>query len=165
MRFARSPSYEVSLGYLDRLDERSELCLGAFIGGQLICYGFVSARPTDIDSELRFHFPERWLYVYKIFTLPEYRGHELWSHLFAGGLKHVEEWLGDIQEPAGFVTLVVSDNTACLEALRRIGFQHQEDFQVLRVRSQGYPVGRPFTPQADFFIHRIDGEPVHDLTS
>jgi len=158
-RFARDPAYEVSARFLERLEPRRDLCLAAFVGAELACYGFVSAAPTEIDERLRFHFPRGWLYVYKAFTHPRFRGKRLLSEVFLRGLSFVEDWLGAAGRPLGFVTLVLSGNEASLRAFGRIGFQPAERFAVLRLRCWPYAFAMPGRERSGFFIEKIRSAP------
>jgi hypothetical protein len=154
-RFAGDPAYDISARFLERLEPRPDLCLGAFLGAELAGYAFVSAAPTQIDESLRFHFPERWLYVYKAFARPNVRGKRLFNHIFLDGIPLIEQWLGPIEEPIGFVTLVRSDNQPSLKAFGRIGFRPEEDFAILRLRARPYLLAVPRLEAPEFFIEKV----------
>lgn len=158
-RFAGDPGCDISARFLERLEPRPDLCLGAFVGAELAGYAFVSAGPTQIDEYLRFHFPERWLYLYKAFMRPHFRGKRLLSHIFLGGVPLIEQWLGPIEEPIGFVTLVRSDNELSLKAFSRVGFRPEEDFAMLRLLSRPFLVAMPPVEPSGFFVEKIRNGP------
>lgn len=151
-RYGSQIEYEISPRFLDAIASRDDLCCGAFVGGQLVSYRFFAARPTAIDSYLRFRFPQRWVYAYKAFTHPSWRGRRLHRQLFLGSLREVGRWLHGLREPLGFVTLVVSDNVASSSALERLGFAQFKSFSVLRIRSRPRLVSPPEDEGADFCI-------------
>ena len=153
-RFAGDPAHEISERFLESFRPEQDLCVGGFVAGELACYGFFSAAPTNIDEQLRFHFPERWIYVYKGFTQPKFRGQRFRAHVLLGGIPALEEWLGPVEAPIGLVTLVLSDNRASLKALARIGFRYQGHFPVLRLRARAYPLAVSRATPSDFFIQR-----------
>jgi len=132
-RCSREALYEISARFLDGIAARDDLCVGAFSGNQLVSYRFFAVQPTDIDAHLRFHFPPGWVYAYKAFTHPAWRGRRLHRELFLGSLPEVEHWK---REPLGFVTLVMSDNESSAKALARVGFEPFASFSVLRVLSR-----------------------------
>lgn len=133
-RYSRESAYEISATFVDSIARRDDLCFGAFVEGRLAAYRFFALRPTAIDAHLRFHFPPRWIYAYKAFTLPACRGIRLHRELFVRSLPEVGRWFGGLEPPSGFVTLVMSDNPSSAAALRRLGFGPVESFSVLRVR-------------------------------
>lgn len=156
LRLAGDPVYDFSLRFLQRLESRDDLCFAAFASGQLVSYGFFSAAPTDIDEYLRFHFPIRWIYVYKGFTHPGWRGRRLWPFVLLNALPALLEWLGPVNEPAGLVTLVLSDNRSSLKALGRIGFRLESQFPILRMRRRPWLISLPPQEQEDFYIEKIE---------
>jgi hypothetical protein len=130
-RYSRDAQYEISARFLDGIAGRDDLCVGAFSGQDLVSYRFFAAQPTDIDAHLRFHFPPGWLYAYKAFTHPAWRGRRLHRELFLRSLPAVSR----LHKPLGFVTLVLSDNASSAKALARVGFEPFTSFRVWRVLS------------------------------
>lgn len=134
--YGKEGGYDFSAQFLGGLASRDDLCFGAFAGGKLVGYCFFALRPTAIDSYLRFHFAERWIYVYKAFTHPAWRGKRLQQELFLRAMPSVGDWLRGLRDPLGFVTLVVADNKPSLRAFARLGFAPFESFPVFRIRSR-----------------------------
>ena len=156
LRLAGDPVYDFSLRFLQGLESRDDPCFAAFAGGELVSYGFFSAAPTDIDEYLRFHFPIRWLYVYKGFTHPAWRGRRLRPFVLLNALPALLEWLGPVSEPVGLVTLVLSNNHSSLNALNRIGFSLETQFPMLRIRERPWLISLPPEEQEDFYIEKIE---------
>jgi hypothetical protein len=135
-RYTEQPEYGISARFLAGIADRGDLCFGAFVGRRLASYRFFSLRPTAIDSYLSFHFPPRWVYAYKAFTHPAWRGKRLHRQLFTRSMPVVRNWVQRMEEPLGFVTLVLSDNNSSANALTRLGFEPIESFSVLRIVSR-----------------------------
>lgn len=135
-RYSREALYGISARFLDGIAARDDLCVAALSGNQLVSYRFFAAQPTDIDAHLRFHFPPGWVYAYKAFTHPAWRGRRLHRQVFLRSLPEVSRWLPGSRAPLGFVTLVLSDNDASAKALARVGFEPFASFSVFRVLSR-----------------------------
>jgi hypothetical protein len=134
--YGNESTYDFSPQFLHGIASRDDLCVAAFAGGKLVSYCFFAVKPTAIDSYLRFHFPLRWIYVYKAFTHPAWRGRRLQQLVFLRARPEVSRWLHGLREPLGFVTLVMADNPPSLNAFARLGFKPFESFSVLRIRSR-----------------------------
>ena len=154
-RYSRESAYEISAAFVDGIADRDDLCLGAFVDGGLAAYRFFALRPTAIDAHLRFHVPPRWIYAYKAFTLPAWRGNRLHRELFVRSLPVVARWIGGLEPPLGFVTLVMSDNPSSAAALRRLGFGQVDSFSVLRVRRRPRLIGSSEESPAGFGIELV----------
>ena len=135
-RYSREALYEISARFLDGIAARDDLCVAAFSGNDLVSYRFFAAQPTDVDAHLRFHFPPGWIYAYKAFTHPSWRGRRLHREVFLRSLPEVERWQRGSRDSLGFVTLVMSDNESSAKALARVGFSPFTSFSVLRVLSR-----------------------------
>lgn len=123
----------ISQKFLCGIERMPDLCFGAFAGEALVSYVFFApASPIAIDARLQFEFPADWIYVYKAFTRPDWRGKRLLQQVFVQGMSD----LG----PHRFVTLVVAGNQASRKALERCGFQPMQRFPVWRVLSRPWPL-------------------------
>jgi GNAT superfamily N-acetyltransferase len=130
---------EVSEKFVRSLAPRPDRCFGAFVGDALVSYVFFApASPTAIDEHLRFQFPRGWIYVYKAFTLPAWRGKRLLPHLLIEAMSHLQQ--------RQFVTLVVSENRNSRKAFEHCGFQLIERFPVWRVMSRPVRLTTPVHP-------------------
>lgn len=155
-RTSRDSAYEISAAFLDGIAGRDDLCFGAFVDGRLAAYRFFALQPTAIDAHLRFHFPPRWIYAYKAYTLPAWRGKRVHRELFVRSLPELGRRLGGLEAPLGFVTLVMSDNRSSATALGRLGFGLVDSFSVLRVRTRPRVV-TPSRAQPDGFRIEVEG--------
>ena len=152
-QFSADPEYDLSPRFLERLQARPDLCIGAFVDARPVCYAFASSSATQIDEHLLFHFPERWLYIYKAFTHPEVRGKRLLSELFLHGLPLISDSVPSKADPLGFVTLVLSHNVPSLRAFGRLGFQPEDHFALVRLRSRPFLPSRPVN---GFFLEKTE---------
>jgi thiol:disulfide interchange protein DsbC len=150
--YSNAAEYDFSQRFLQGIASRDDVCFAAFEGDKLVSYCFFAVMPTDIDAYLRFHFPQRWIYVYKAFTHPAWRGRRLQQHVFLRALPGVSGWLSGLRQPAGFVTLAMTDNAPSLSAFARLGFTPFESFRVLRVRSRPRLLSPSEDEPADFYV-------------
>lgn len=150
--YGKEGGYEFSPQFLRGIASRDDLCVAAFASGKLVSYCVFAVEPTAIDSHLRFHFPPRWIYVYKAFTHPGWRGRRLQQQLFLRALPDVGRWLDGLQQPLGFVTLVIADNAPSFSAFARLGFKPFESFSVLRLRSRPRRISPPVEERSEFYV-------------
>ena len=123
----------ISQKFLRGIERTPDVCFGAFAGEALVSYVFLApASPIAIDARLQFAFPADWIYVYKAFTRPAWRGKRLLHQVLVHGMGR----LG----PHRFVTLVVAGNQASRKAFERCGFRPAQRFPVWRVLSRPWPL-------------------------
>jgi GNAT superfamily N-acetyltransferase len=143
VRLSADKALGISAEFLRTIDERNDHCFAAFVGDTVASYVFFApTSPTAIDRHLSFQFPEGWLYVYKAFTVPAWRGKRLLPHLLLEAMRRLNR--------RDFVTLVVSDNHGSRRAFERCGFQSRERFPVWRVLSR--PVRMAMPARSSFCI-------------
>lgn len=131
-RLSADATCGISRKFLRGIERSPDLCFGAFAGEVLASYVFLApASPVAIDERLQFEFPADWIYVYKAFTRPAWRGKRLLHQVLADSMAG----LG----PHRFVTLVVSGNRASRKAFERCGFRPAQRFPVWRVLSRPWP--------------------------
>lgn len=77
-KFSRNPEYELSEEFLDYALDKGDQCYGFLDGDVLAAYGWYSIKPTETAwPDLVLDFDDRYIYMYKGFTHPIYRGHRL----------------------------------------------------------------------------------------
>lgn len=116
---ARDPAYELSERFLAEARARGDCCIGVFAGARLVSYSFNSRIPTNIDSGFRYGFPEGWVYHFRAFTLPEWRGQKLHSLQMPAILQK----FGGAAGFKGVTTLVVATNYGSLASFSRLYFE------------------------------------------
>jgi hypothetical protein len=130
-RFAEDPAYDFDKSFLPLAHARGDWCMGVFAGAKLVSYSLNSALPTEFHSSLRYHFPEGWIYHFKAFTVPEWRGKRLHALNVAAVLARCHSHPGF----KGLVTLVLDTNLPSLASFQRLGFRPTQRFVVLRRES------------------------------
>jgi RimJ/RimL family protein N-acetyltransferase len=136
VRLSGDPALGISAKFLRTIDERNDHCFAAFFGDTVVSYVFFApTSPTAIDRHLSFQFPDGWLYVYKAFTVPAWRGKGLLPHLMFEAMRCLNR--------RDFVTLVMSENHGSRRAFERCGFRPQERFPVWRILSRPLRVSIP----------------------
>lgn len=127
-RFAEQPGSELSLKFVQHALSRGDQCLAICDGDHVAAYGWYAFRPTPpgLPGTL-LHFDRRWVYRYKGFTLPRYRGQRLHAFGTALGLRH---YLA--RGFHGFVAYVDSTNLDSLKSCLRAGYRVFGSIYVLR---------------------------------
>lgn len=97
---------------------KGDRCYGALDGDRIAAYGWYSTRPTTVTDGLVLRFDQAWAYMYKGYTLPEYRGRRLHGLAMARAMRaYVEEG------KKGLVSYVDASNEASLKSCRRMGYR------------------------------------------
>lgn len=128
MRFARR---EPTLGEEFTRDAlaRGDRCFGILDGDRLAAYGWYSSRPTAACADLYLHFDPAYVYMYKGFTHPDYRG----QRLHGIGMARALQAFTDEGRP-GLVSYVETDNVRSLRSCFRMGYS---SFGIVRVIGRG----------------------------
>lgn len=96
---------------------KSDQCFGIMDGDRLASYGWYSTEPTNISDELRFHFDKQYIYMYRGFTHPGYRGQQLHAIGMTMALNHYLS-----RGFKGLVAYVEDNNCASLKSVYRMGY-------------------------------------------
>jgi len=110
--------YDVTERFLSEANAEEHVCFGAFSQNRLVGYAFASTRPTNIDADFRFHVPQGWVYSFKGFTLPEWRGKRIRA-LLMGAQQRLCDRLG----LKGVVAFSAATNYPSLISFDRLGFR------------------------------------------
>lgn len=125
--FLNDPAYELSEEFLFETAKAGHRCFAAFDNDKLVSYSFFSAASTEIGNGLYLYFPIGWTYVYKVLTLPEYRGLKISAEL----IKTAYLELKKSNEFQGLVAVIFSDNLPSQQAFKKMGFKLAKNFLVL----------------------------------
>lgn len=125
--YAADPAYDLGERFLSDAQVRGDCCIGVFAGERLVSYSFNSAIPTNIDAGFRYEFPEGWVYHFKAFTLPEWRGQGLHRRQMSAILSKFAGSSGF----KGLTTLVVTTNYPSLCAFGRLYFEPAFRFAIV----------------------------------
>jgi hypothetical protein len=118
-RFAQQPASDLSLEFVDQALGHGDQCLVLRDGGNIAAYSWYSFRPTPMGVPgALLHFDPHWVYRYKDYTLPDYRGRRLHAISTALGLAHYRS-----RGFLGCVAYVESSNFDSLKSCFRAGHQ------------------------------------------
>jgi ribosomal protein S18 acetylase RimI-like enzyme len=124
---ASHAEYDMSPEFVERALEKGDECFGILDGATLASYGWYAKTPTAISDDLWLHFDRRYVYMYKGFTHPRYRGQRLHA---TGMTLALETYLNRGFD--GLVSYVESNNLDSLKSVRRMGYRDFGRIYVLR---------------------------------
>jgi hypothetical protein len=124
------PLLDLDDAFLLAAAARGDQCYGLVENGNLVSYSWYSNNPTPINSEALADFDRQYLYMYKAYTLPAFRG----RRLYTTGVFHAARVLLQDGIYKGIVTLVQIHNKPSLKALLRINFTNVGVIVVLGLR-------------------------------
>jgi hypothetical protein len=111
---------------------KGDRCFGILDGDTLAAYGWYSTKTTTLDQHLTLNFDEHYVYMYKGFTHPNYRGQRL--HAVGMGMA-LNAYLAEGSK--GIVSFVEARNLSSLKSCYRLGYK---DFGKVYVwETFGYP--------------------------
>jgi RimJ/RimL family protein N-acetyltransferase len=111
----------------DALD-RGDRCFSLFDGARMVSFGWYARQPTLISSGLLLHFDPAWVYMYRGYTLPAYRGQRLHGTGMALALREHAR-----RGARGLITYVRSTNFASLRSVERMGYRGFGELYLARV--------------------------------
>jgi hypothetical protein len=119
-RFARSdPSLQLDDAFLSEALARGDRCYGFVEDGTLGAYAWYSNSPTPIQDALVADFDPGYVYMHKAFTLPTFRGRQLYGI----GVTRAMQALMQEGKYKGLISCVQLHNQPSLKALQRMGFK------------------------------------------
>jgi ribosomal protein S18 acetylase RimI-like enzyme len=117
-KLTRCPDYDITEDFLASAIERGDQCYGIRDGRVMASYAWYSRQPTQTSDDLTVYFSSEYVYMYKGFTHPQYRG----QRLYAIGLNlAMREYLA--RGYKGLVLYVESNNFSSLKSVQRLGYQ------------------------------------------
>lgn len=144
----RGAPLPMDAAFIDDAILAGDRCYGALDGDALVAYGWYSNRPTAVTAiadDMILHFDPSYSYMYRGYTVPEYRG----KRLHGIGMARAMEAL--VQGgSAGLVSVVDSGNFASLASCYRLGYRSFG--QIIAVRIAGH-----------CFTHETRGCEAYDL--
>lgn len=130
-RFSEDPRYDLSPQFLDEALAKGDRCYGILEGDRLASFGWYSAVSTRISDDLRFCFDRRYVYMYKGFTDPDYRGQRLHALGMTWALTQFLEHGAE-----GLVSYVDATNFDSLRSCYRMGYTDVGQIYCLRAGTQ-----------------------------
>jgi hypothetical protein len=141
LRFAADSRCEMSAEFVQDALDRGDECFGVLDGDVLASYGWYSNGPsriTERSDELVLRFDPRYLYMYKGYTLPAYRGERLHGLGMALALREALA-----RGRLGLVSYIESNNFRSLRSSYRIGYRRFGSVVVGRLLGELRAVATP----------------------
>jgi hypothetical protein len=152
MGTVRCNKYELSAEFVRHALEKGDKCYAILDGETVASYGWYSLRPTALSEELVLHFDPSFAYMYKGFTLPEYRGQRLHAIGMSRALREYTE-LGC----KGMVSYVESNNFPSLRSCYRMGYKNFGTIYFARMIGQYLIYGTPGCLEFGFRVAAVRG--------
>jgi GNAT superfamily N-acetyltransferase len=123
------PEYELSENFLNHALSNGHKCYGLFYRNVLAAYSWYSNKPTPINpADLILHFDDAYVYMYKGFTHPNYRGQRLYA---TGMTRALQAYLE--RGCKGMLCYVESNNFTSLRSCYRMGYTDFGNLYVARL--------------------------------
>ena len=116
--YARDPEYRLDVSFVEEAFDKGDRVFGVFCDGRLACYGWYSDNMTLWSEDLELHFNNRFVYMYKGYTLPEFRGRRFHAINMARALKAYRE-----EGCKAIVSGVEFQNRKSLKSVYRLGYR------------------------------------------
>ena len=127
-KFAKNQDYDLPEEFLQQALKKGDECYAILDGDTLASYGWYSNKPTNISDAIRFHFDNRYIYMYKGYTHKNYRGQRLHA---IGMTLALKEYLS--RGLKGIVSYVESTNFSSLKSVYRMGYQDVGKIYILKI--------------------------------
>lgn len=119
--------YQMERDFLDEAISKGDECFAIFDGRRLASYGWYSTKPTRVNEDLELRFDERYVYMYKGFTHPNYRGQRLHAIGMTTALAHYLN-----QGYKGIVSWVEANNIRSLRSCYRMGYRDFGEIYIVK---------------------------------
>ena len=117
-RLARYPMNEMNQRFLDQALKKGDRCMAILDDDRLAAYGWYSNKETAVTEDLELLFSPGWIYMYKGFTHPDYRGLRLHARGMASALMSYAK-----ECHLGLVSFVEANNYNSLRSVHRMGYR------------------------------------------
>ncbi len=117
-RWAGQNEYDLDADFLDLAQSKGDQCLAIFHKKQLAAYGWYSHQPTRFSQRYHLTFDPQWVYMYRGFTHPDFRGQRLHAH----GMTEAAR-VFTAAGYRGLISYVEANNFASLRSCERLGYK------------------------------------------
>lgn len=115
--YAKDPSNQLDIEFIEGALAKGHRCFGIIDQKALAAYGWYSKIDTHARYDLELCFNKQWVYMYRGYTSPTYRGQRL--HAIGMG-KALEEF--SKKRVLGLISLVETNNFRSLRSVYRLGY-------------------------------------------
>jgi hypothetical protein len=120
--------YQMDRDFLDEAISKGDECFAILDGHRLASYGWYSIKPTKVNEDLELRFDERYVYMYKGFTHPNYRGQRLHA---IGMTMALDNYLNTGYR--GIISWVEANNVRSLRSCHRMGYRDFGDVYIVKL--------------------------------
>lgn len=117
-RYAGRPEYDLPESFVHRALASNDDCFAIRDGDELAAYGWYSTGANHFTDGLTLRFDRHWVYMYRGFTNPAYRGQRLHA---VGMTMALNAYLA--RGFRGLVSCVEARNEASLKSVYRMGYR------------------------------------------
>jgi GNAT superfamily N-acetyltransferase len=137
--FAADAATEMSAAFVEATLAKGDECYAICDGANLAAYGWYATTPTTAGSpELLLHFDADYVYMYKVFTDPRYRGQRLHA---VGMTRALDEYR--CRGYRGMVSYVESTNFDSLKSCFRMGYKVFGSIYVVKLFGRYFAFSSP----------------------
>lgn len=137
--FAADPATELSATFLNAALAKRDQCYAIRDGANLAAYGWYATTPTPLGSpDMTLRFRDDYVYMYKGFTDPRYRGQRLHAIGMTRALAQYRT-----RGYRGMVSYVESTNFDSLKSCFRMGYRVFGSIYVLRLFGRHFTFSSP----------------------
>ncbi len=132
--------YQMSKSFLNRAQRNGDICFGILNNGKVAAFSWYSNKPSLLlEGELELKFSDNSLYVYNVYTHPDYRG----RRLLAIGISNAFRELSTLGY-TNFISVVAFDNFSSLKSMYRMGWKKVGQFVYIRFfkTQTGFLIGK-----------------------
>ncbi len=126
--FAKDPGNNLTEEFLAYAEKKGDECFAILDGDRLAAYGWYSWKPTRLSKELTLLFSDEWVYMYRGFTHPDYRGQRLHAIGMAKALEHYAN-----KGYRGLISYVELNNYRSLRSVYRMGYRNFGKVYILKI--------------------------------
>jgi hypothetical protein len=128
LAISENREYQMGRDFLDEAIGKGDECFAIFDGHRIASYGWYSIKPTKVNEDLELRFDDRYVYMYKGFTHPNYRGQRLHAIGMTMALDH---YLNLGYE--GIVSWVEANNVRSLRSCHRMGYRDFGEIYIVKL--------------------------------
>lgn len=115
---SQNPENDLPADFVDLALSKGDRCFAVLHADKLASYGWYSSRPTIFSNKWVLNFDPSWVYMYRGYTLPAYRGKRLHAIGIALALRYYSE-----NGSKGLISYVEIANISSLKSVYRMGYK------------------------------------------
>ena len=112
------PRFGLDMAFVREAHARGDSCIGCVDGKVFASYGWYSDKPDQFNADLRLIFDRDYVYMYRGYTNPGYRGRRLHAKCMAAALGHFTDL-----NYRGLISYVDGSNVPSLRSTAKLGYR------------------------------------------